>query len=69
MDSPPTESIDAPAYLIARDHDLSRLEAEVNARLEEGYSLAGQLFAVTPAEGAFLYLQPLVLELDKEEEG
>ena len=67
MDSSP-EPLDSPAYLIARDNDLSRLEATVNIRLEEGYSLAGQLFAVTPAQGGVLYVQPLVMEYEDEEE-
>ena len=63
MDSP-----DSPVYLIARDNDLTRLEAAVNARIEEGYSLAGQLFAVTPAQGGVLYVQPLVMEFEDEDE-
>ena len=58
----------SPTYLIVRDNDLARLEAAVNERIEEGYSLAGQLFAVTPAQGGALYVQPLVLELVDEDE-
>jgi len=57
-----------PTYLIVRDNDLARLEAAVNERLEQGYSLAGQLFAVTPAQGGALYVQPLVMEMLEDEE-
>jgi hypothetical protein len=60
--------MDPPTYLIVRDNDLARLEGAVNDRIEEGYSLAGQLFAVTPAQGGVLYVQPLVLEFDEEGE-
>jgi hypothetical protein len=60
--------METPTYLIARDNDLARLERLVNERIEEGYSLAGQLFAVTPAQGGALYLQPLLLEYADEEE-
>ena len=58
----------SPTYLIVRDNDLARLEAAINERLEEGYSLAGQLFAVTPAQGGALYVQPLVMEMLEDEE-
>lgn len=63
MDSP-----EPLVYLIARDNDLTRLEASVNARIEEGYALAGQLFAVTPAQGGVLYVQPLVMEFDDDDD-
>jgi hypothetical protein len=59
--------MESPTYLIVRDNDLARLEEAVNDRIEEGYSLAGQLFAVTPAQGGVLYVQPLVLELEEVE--
>ena len=58
----------SPTYLIVRDNDLSRLEMAVNERIEEGYSLAGQLFAVTPAQGGALYVQPLVMEMLEDED-
>jgi hypothetical protein len=58
-----------PNYLIVRDNDLARLEEAVNARIDDGYSLAGQLFAVTPAQGGVLYVQPLVLEYDEDDDG
>ena len=61
--------MDSPTYLIVRDNDLARLEEAVNERIEEGYSLAGQLFAVTPAQGGVLYVQPLVIEYEEEEDG
>jgi hypothetical protein len=60
--------MESPTYLIVRDNDLARLEEAVNDRLVEGYSLAGQLFAVTPAQGGVLYVQPLVLEFDEEDD-
>jgi hypothetical protein len=60
--------MESPTYLIVRDNDLARLEEAVNDRIEEGYSLAGQLFAVTPAQGGVLYVQPLVLELEEVED-
>jgi hypothetical protein len=60
--------MESPTYLIVRDNDLARLEEAVNDRIEEGYSLAGQLFAVTPAQGGVLYVQPLVLEFDEDED-
>lgn len=60
--------MESPTYLIVRDNDLSRLETAVNQRIEEGYSLAGQLFAVTPAQGGALYVQPLLLEYEEEED-
>jgi hypothetical protein len=60
--------MDTPTYLIVRDNDLARLERLVNERIGEGYSLAGQLFAVTPAQGGALYVQPLLLEYADEEE-
>ena len=58
---------DLQSYLIVRDNDLARLEQAVNDRIDEGYSLAGQLFAVTPAQGGVLYVQPLVLEMAEDE--
>jgi len=61
-------TMESPTYLIVRDNDLSRLEMAVNARIDEGYSLAGQLFAVTPAQGGALYVQPLVMELVDEDD-
>ena len=61
--------MDSPTYLIVRDNDLARLEEAVNERIEEGYSLPGQLFAVTPAQGGVLYVQPLVIEYEEEEDG
>ena len=60
--------MESPTYLIVRDNDLARLEQAVNERIEDGYSLAGQLFAVTPAQGGVLYVQPLVLEVEEEDE-
>ena len=60
--------MDTPTYLIVRDNDLARLERLVNERIQDGYSLAGQLFAVTPAQGGALYVQPLLLEYEDEEE-
>jgi hypothetical protein len=60
--------MESPTYLIVRDNDLARLEVAVNDRIEEGYSLAGQLFAVTPAQGGVLYVQPLVLEFDEDDD-
>jgi hypothetical protein len=59
--------MDFPSFLVVRDNDLARLEQAVNDRIEEGYSLAGQLFAVTPAQGGVLYVQPLVLEMDEDD--
>lgn len=62
--------MESPSYLIVRDNDLARLEAAVNERIDEGYALAGHLFAVTPAQGGVLYVQPLVYEYaDEEEDG
>lgn len=60
--------MESPTYLIVRDNDLARLEEAVNDRIEEGYSLAGQLFAVTPAQGGVLYVQPLVLEFEEADD-
>jgi hypothetical protein len=60
--------METPTYLIVRDNDLARLEEAVNDRIDEGYSLAGQLFAVTPAQGGVLYVQPLVLEALEDDE-
>ena len=62
-----TETV-MPIYLVVRDNDLARLEAAVNERLDEGYSLGGHLFAVTPAQGGVLYVQPLVLEIEEDED-
>jgi hypothetical protein len=60
--------MDSPTYVIVRDNDLARLEAAVNERIDEGYALAGHLFAVTPAQGGVLYVQPLVYEYEDEDE-
>lgn len=57
------------SYIVVRDNDLARLEAEVNDRIDEGYAVAGTLFAVTPAQGGVLYVQPMVLELAADELG
>lgn len=67
--TPDIDDIDTamPLYLIVRDNDLSRLEMAVNERLDDGYSIGGQLFAVTPAQGGVLYIQPLVLEIEDDE--
>ena len=59
--------METPTYVIVRDNDLARLERTVNERIEEGYSLAGQLFAVTPAQGGALYVQPLLLEYEEDD--
>lgn len=55
-------------YIVVRDNDLARLEATVNERIDEGYSIAGMLFAVTPAQGGVLYVQPMVMEFDADED-
>jgi hypothetical protein len=55
-------------YIVVRDNDLARLETTVNERIEEGYSIAGALFAVTPAQGGVLYVQPMVMEFDDDED-
>jgi hypothetical protein len=54
--------MEAQSYIVVRDNDLARLEAAVNERIDEGYSIAGSLFAVTPAQGGVLYVQPMVIE-------
>jgi hypothetical protein len=59
--------MDLPTYVIARDNDLARLEATVNERIDEGYALAGHLFAVTPAQGGVLYVQPLIYEYEDDD--
>ncbi|HEX4884282.1 MAG TPA: hypothetical protein VFX05_09100 [Casimicrobiaceae bacterium] len=56
--------MEAQPYLVVRDNDLARLEAAVNERIDDGYSIAGPLFAVTPAQGGVLYVQPMVIEFD-----
>ena len=58
--------MEALPYIIVRDNDLARLEAAVNERIDEGYSIAGTLFAVTPAQGGVLYVQPMVMEFDDD---
>jgi hypothetical protein len=57
------------SYIVVRDNDLARLEAAVNDRIDEGYAVAGTLFAVTPAQGGVLYVQPMVLEFASDELG
>jgi hypothetical protein len=57
------------SYIVVRDNDLARLEAAVNDRIDEGYAVAGTLFAVTPAQGGVLYVQPMVMELASDELG
>lgn len=62
--------MEAPCYIVVRDDDLARLEAAVNDRIDDGYSIAGALFAVTPAQGGVLFVQPMVMEFgDDEVEG
>jgi hypothetical protein len=56
--------MEAQPYIVVRDNDLARLEASVNERIDEGYSIAGPLFAVTPAQGGVLYVQPMVIEFE-----
>jgi hypothetical protein len=60
--------METPSYLVVRDNDLARLEAAVNERIDEGYAIAGSLFAVTPAQGGVLYVQPMVIEFDVEDD-
>ena len=56
--------MEAQPYIVVRDNDLARLETSVNERIDEGYSIAGPLFAVTPAQGGVLYVQPMVIEFE-----
>jgi hypothetical protein len=56
------------SYIVVRDNDLARLEAAVNERIDEGYAIAGSLFAVTPAQGGVLYVQPMVIEFADDDE-
>ena len=60
--------METPTYTIVRDNDLGRLEAAVNERIDDGYAIAGALFAVTPAQGGALYVQPMSLEFDVDNE-
>lgn len=60
--------MEGPTYIIVRDNDLARLEAAVNERIDEGYAIAGTLFAVTPAQGGVLYVQPMALEFDVDDD-
>ena len=61
--------MEAQSYIVVRDNDLARLEATVNERIDEGYAVAGTLFAVTPAQGGVLYVQPMMMEFEAYEVG
>lgn len=60
--------MESQSYIVVRDNDLARLEAAVNERIDEGYAIAGSLFAVTPAQGGVLYVQPMVMEFADDDE-